>query len=96
MSARRLIFRVHAIQRMAQRHVSVADVRQVLEDGERIEEYPDDKPYPSALVLGWSNSRALHVVVADNFEDNEAIVITVYEPGSEKWERDFRTRKELT
>ena len=96
MSARRLIFRVHAIQRMAQRQVPVADVRQVLEDGERIEEYPDDKPFPSALILGWSDSRALHVVVADNFEDNEAIVITVYEPDPEKWEQGFRTRKEPT
>ncbi|MEE8408651.1 MAG: DUF4258 domain-containing protein [Myxococcota bacterium] len=77
MSARRVVFRVHTIQRMARRHVSISDVRQVLENGERIDEYPDDKPFPSALVLGWCDSRPLHVVVADNFDDNEAIVVTV-------------------
>lgn len=93
MSARRVIFRVHAIQRMAQRQISVSDVRRVVDDGERIEEYPDDKPFPSALVFGRCGSRPLHVVVADNFDDNQVIVITVYEPDLEKWEPDFRTRK---
>jgi uncharacterized protein DUF4258 len=48
-----LIFRVHAIQHMPQRGINVEDVRQVLDTGEVIENYPDDCPYPSALVLGW-------------------------------------------
>ena len=61
----RLVFRVHAIQRMFQREISVAHVRQVLSTGEVIESYPDDTPYPSRLVLGWCEGRPLHVVVAD-------------------------------
>jgi hypothetical protein len=52
-------FRVHAIQRMFRRGVSVEAIRQVLATGETIERYPDDTPYPSRLVLGWRESRSL-------------------------------------
>jgi hypothetical protein len=76
---------------MAQRGISVENVRQVLERGEVIEDYPSDYPYPSALVLGWIHDRPIHVVVAA--APTEKIVITVYEPGLSRWEPDFKRRK---
>ena len=88
-----LVFRVHAIQRMFQRHFSEEDIRRTLESGEVVEEYLDDKPYPSRLVLGWIGQRPVHVVVAENKEARETIVITVYEPEPDKWEGDFTRRK---
>jgi hypothetical protein len=91
--AAKLIFRVHAIQRMFERQISVEDVRHVLAAGETIEDYPDDTPYPSRLVLGWSGSRPIHVVVADNVDGDELIVITVYEPDPSQWEADFKRRR---
>lgn len=91
MAGEPLVFRVHAIQRMAQRHISVADVRHVLETGEVIEDYPDDFPYPSALVLGWIGGQAIHVVAVTT--PVEKIVITVYEPEPARWEPDFKRRK---
>lgn len=94
MTPRKLTYRVHAIQRLYERSISNADVRHVLEHGERIEEYLEDTPYPSALVLGWRGSKPLHVVAAENAMDNEAIVITAYEPDPDKWEHGFRKRKE--
>lgn len=90
---KKLTFRVHAIKRMFERHIDESDVRHALETGEVIEKYDDDTPYPSALVLGWRNGRPLHVVVADNPEDREIIVITVYEPGPDQWSKDFKRRK---
>ena len=89
----RLIFRVHAIQRMFQRGVTVDDVRQVLATGETIENYPDDTPYPSRLVLGRLGSRTLHVVFAENKAMREIIVVTVYEPDPDRWDSDFRRRR---
>ena len=50
-------------------------------------------PYPSRLVLGWRGARPLHIVVADNIEDGERIIVTVYEPDPDQWEADFRRRK---
>ncbi len=49
----RLVYRVHAIQRMYQRRIGEDEVRKVVKAGETIEDYPDDFPYPSRLVLGW-------------------------------------------
>lgn len=49
----KLVFRVHAVRRMAERRVTVDEVRAALVQGETIEDYPDDTPYPSRLVLGW-------------------------------------------
>ena len=88
-----LVFRVHAIQRMFRRRISEEDIRQVLATGEVVEEYPDDTPYPSRLVLGWCGTRPIHVVVADNVEARETIVVTVYEPDLAQWEPGFRRRK---
>ena len=90
--AGKIIFRTHAIQRMFQRRVDEKDVRSVLETGEIIEVYPEDTPYPSRLILGWLESRPLHVVAADNIADNETIVITVYEPQQDKWSPNFKRR----
>ena len=91
--AANVLFRVHALQRMFERRISVDDVYAVIARGEVIEDYPDDRPYPSRLVLGWIGARPLHTVVADNLSENELIVITVYEPDSEVWEADFKRRK---
>ena len=87
-----LVFRVHAIQRMFHRGLSEVDVLRVLQSGEVIEEYPEDQPYPSRLVLGWIGSRPIHVVTADNQGGQQVVVITVYEPDPSHWKPDFRTR----
>ena len=89
----RLVFRVHALQRMFQRNIGVNDVQQVVETGQIIREYPDDTPYASRLMLGWVGQRPLHVVVAEDNNANEWIIITVYEPDSELWDVDYRSKK---
>jgi len=92
MLARRLTFRVHAIERMAERRINVDDVLHVIETGETIEAYPADYPYPSRLVLGWIDLRPIHVVAADVDDSDQTIVITVYEPDAGAWDRTFRRR----
>jgi hypothetical protein len=78
---------------MFQRRINEEEVRCVLETGKLIEEYPDDQPHPSRLILGWSGPRPVHVVIADNYSDNQVIVVTVYEPDPDEWEPDFTRRK---
>ena len=95
MAYNRLVFRVHAIQRMFERRITEDDVSHVLATGEVIESYENDTPYPSRLILGYCGSRPLHVVVADNQEDRETIVITAYEPEPAQWDSSFRRRKPL-
>ena len=93
MRSDKLKFRVHALQRIFQRNISIEDVRYVLTSGEVIEDYPEDEPYPSFLILGWRGSWPIHVVAAYNIADDEIIVITVYEPDKSQWEVGFKRRK---
>jgi hypothetical protein len=79
---------------MFERRITEEEVGETLENGETIERYPDDAPYPSRLVLGWCAGRPIHVVAADNPEEDQIIVITVYEPDPTLWEPDFRRRKQ--
>jgi len=90
---KKLIFRVHAIQKMFERSISQDDVRHVVKSGVVIRDYPDDKPYASRLILGWREQRPLHIVAADK-DDDETIIITAYEPDPAIWEADFKTKKE--
>ena len=89
----KIIYRQHAIQRMFERNISDNDVKAALKNGTTIEDYPDDTPYPSRLILGFSLENPLHVVYADNHDNNERIIITVYEPNLALWNTDLKTRK---
>lgn len=86
----KLVFRQHAIRRMFERSISVADVEQALATGRVIESYPDDTPYPSSLMLARVDGRPLHLVFAAN--GDERIIVTVYEPDPVLWSEDFSRR----
>jgi hypothetical protein len=90
-----IYFSRHAIERMFSRSIKPEDVRAVIAQGEAIEEYPDDVPYPSSLLLGFVGERPLHVVVAHNEEEKECLVITVYVPDPSVWTEDLKTRRPL-
>ena len=66
-------------------------LRHVIEAGEIIKEYPDDKPYPSRLILGYVDLRPVHVVLTEL--DDMYIVISAYEPDPGTWETDMKRRK---
>jgi hypothetical protein len=84
---------MHAAKRLEQRGISIKDVMECIINGEIIEQYPDDYPYPSCLILGLSiNQNNIHVVVGSNLET--LWIITAYYPDINKWEADYKTRKE--
>lgn len=62
------------------------------ERAELIEDYPDDKYSPSALLLGFTAAgRPLHLQVS--FADTAmARIVTVYEPDPDEWV-GFRKRR---
>jgi hypothetical protein len=93
MKSWQLQFRLHAVQRMYQRGIAARDVRDVIEGGDVIEDYPDDKPYPSCLLLGHVHGRPVHVMLAKDEVNQQGIVVTVYEPDLHLWEADYRRRK---
>lgn len=88
-----LLFRVHAVQRMFERNVSVKKVSQAIQSGETIEDYSSEMPEPSRLVLGFQGKRPFHFVASENLETRTTTIITVYIPDPEKWSKDFKSRR---
>lgn len=69
------------------------EIVQALEAGTIIENYPDDSPYPSVLVLGFTEAkRPLHIVCAVDSGEEMCIIVTVYEPDPALW-IDFTRRR---
>lgn len=89
----KIIISIHAQERLRQRGIRQRDVRKAILSGEIIEQYPDDFPFPSCLILGFDeNGRVIHAVISD--EGGMGRIITSYFPSTEKFEDDFKTRKE--
>jgi len=89
----RIRWQKHALERMLERDIFRNDVKEVIIEGEIIEEYPGDLPYPSVLILGYPGKNPLHVVAALDLHDHWCYIITVYRPDSLHFENDNKTRK---
>ena len=88
-----IIISLHGHLRLNERNISVDDVMNAIENGEIIEQYPEDFPFPSCLILGISvQKQYIHVVVSMN--EGMIYLITAYVPSPDKWESDWKTRKE--
>jgi len=69
------------------------EIYEAINNGEVIEKYLADKPYPSVLIYGKTNvNRPLHIVCAYNKDDDMVIVITAYHPNPDLWIR-YKKRK---
>ncbi|MGB7249305.1 MAG: DUF4258 domain-containing protein [Phormidesmis sp.] len=89
-----IIFSGHAITRMFKRRIRQSDVVSVVKNGKIIAQYPNDEPFPSVLMLGFTEKkRPLHVVAAIDSEASTIFVITAYEPDSAIWRPDYQTRR---
>lgn len=86
-------FSGHAVRKMFERRISRDAVLAVIASSQTIADYPDDQPYPSALLLGHPGGQPVHVVVARNPVDGACTVITAYRPDPTLWADDFRTRR---
>ena len=84
----------HATIVRLQRGITIAELKQALMHGEIIEQYPDGRPYPSCLVLGWlASGDPIHIVCSRGEVEPALRIVTVYEPGDDRWESDYKTRK---
>jgi hypothetical protein len=86
-------WRKHVLQKLAERGIAQQAVREVLLTGERIRDYTEDKPFPSALFLGYVVGKPLHVVAACDETSRQVFVITAYEPSLDVFESDYRTKR---
>lgn len=91
-SQHKIRWTAHIVSRLIQRGISQSDVENAIKNGRIIEQYPDDYPVPSCLVLGTSiNGKMLHVCCSS--DGNYVWMITAYFPDSESWNETFDKRK---
>lgn len=82
----------HADEEAVEDKLTYEEIYYSVMHGEIIENYPDDRPYPSCLVMGKNFSGdAIHSVWAYNPENRWAVLITVYRPDPDRWV-DWKTR----
>ena len=91
-AAGRVQWEVHAFERMAERGIPRAEVLDAIINGEAIETYARDVPFPRYLLLRLGRL-PLHTVAAFDAEQRVCHVITAYRPGPENFEADLRTRR---
>jgi hypothetical protein len=92
MECKTLQFSRHAFERMFQRGIEPSAVARIVAEAEVVIEYPDDKPYPSALLLGFHGKQAIHAVVARSAE-GECHLVTIYWPDPVIWDETFKRRR---
>ena len=91
---KRISWQKHAFERMLERDIYKEEVKKTLLEGEVIEEYLDDKPYPSFLMLRINKeNKPLHVVASIDKQKQWCYIITAYRPDKFHFEDDFKTRK---
>ena len=86
----------HAKREMERDEYGPISTEELVEAGtnaELLEDYPDDRPYPSALLLGFTRSgRPLHFVAAYSAAEGKLNIVTIYQPDQNRW-IDMRERK---
>jgi hypothetical protein len=93
----RYLYSAHAREEMEFEELGEITDDEVFEavlNGKIIEDYPEDKPYPSCLIYGkTSDERPVHIVCAYAEDVNRVIIVTVYQPRSDQWIDLERRRK---
>ncbi len=76
----------HADEEAVDDNLTNEEIYSSVVQGEVIEDYPNDKPYPSCLVLGRDVSgEPIHSVWAYNPENLWSVLVTVYRPDPRRW-----------
>lgn len=93
-AARKVLFLPHAISQMSRpdRILTQTEVRAVIDNGEIIEEYPEDARGHSFLLLGYgAGRRPIHLVCSP--KDEYLAIITAYLPDPAEWSGGFGERR---
>ena len=82
----------HFHERIIERRIKHADIKNAIMSGVIIEQCLDDLPNPSVLILGYCrDKKPLHIAVG--VDDDRLWLITAYFPTLDMWETDYKTRK---
>ncbi len=90
---RKIFWTYHVNMRLKGRFISRKEILESVSHFEIIEEYPDDKYFPSYLVYSWNKGDIFHILFAIDVIENNIRVITAYHPDSQEWNENFKKRR---
>ena len=79
----------HVSDRLRERGIKYSNIKRTIQQGEIVEDYPDDYPYPSCLISDGD----IHVIAATG--SGKLWFITAYRPDPEKWVNGNKIRKKV-
>ena len=92
--ANRVLITDHADEEAQAEELSFDEIFYSVFQGEVIEDYPTDRPYPSCLIYGRTfRGNPVHTVWAYNEQSRWAVLVTVYQPDPTRW-INWRKRRE--
>jgi len=93
LQARQILWTYHLNMRLGQRPITRQMIIDAAPSYEIVAAYPEDKYFPSYLVLGRVGSDAFHVLFGTDVPGRNVRVVTAYYPSPEEWEPDLKTRR---
>lgn len=89
----RIVTTDHADGEALEDQITDSELEASVLNGEIIEEYLDDRPYPSCLIYGLtSEGNPVHTVWGYDSDTRQATLITLYRPDPNRW-IDWRIRR---
>ena len=89
----RILWTYHVNMRLGQRFIARETIIAAAESYEVVEAYPEDKYFPSYLLLGRQGGEAFHALCGADVDGQNVRVVTAYSPSPEEWETDLKTRR---
>lgn len=84
----------HATTRRLERSIRLRDVKSILLNGEIIQRNNKALPYPTAVVLGFTQSGdPIHIVISKSDCPPELRIVTVYEPLDNLWNNAYTKKR---
>jgi len=90
---KKILYLPHALRQMLKpsRFITFQEVREIINNGEIIEDYPDDPRGHSCLLFGvGKGERPIHIVCSP--KSDYLAIITAYLPDPKQWDKKFKVR----
>ena len=88
-----ILWPYHVNMRWGQRFISRETIINAAGSYEVVEAYPEDKYFPSYLLLGRVGEEVFHALFGADVDGHHVRVVTAYYPSPEEWETDLKTRR---
>ena len=89
----KIFWTYHVNMRLKGRFIPKKNILDSINNYQIIEEYPEDKYFPSYLVCSEYEEHIFHILFAADVGAGNIRIVTAYYPNPDDWENDLKTRR---